>query len=207
MIINEALSKSWSRVGQRATFGLVMIELATKIDDLMVISADVSTSAGLDRFKSAYPEKYLDVGIAEQNMMGIATGLASEGYSVFTTSFAPFQTMRCCEQIRVNLGYMGSKVCMVGLASGLVSGTLGNTHCCFEDVGVLRSIPGITIITPADCAEAAKAICAAQRHPGPVYLRLTGSSRTPIVYSDDYDFEIGKAVSLKVLMSRLSRTA
>ncbi|MDR0649119.1 MAG: transketolase family protein [Synergistaceae bacterium] len=197
MIINEALSKSWSRVGTRATFGLVMLDLAEKVDRLMVVSADVSTSAGLDRFKNAYPEKYLDVGIAEQNMMGIAAGLASEGYSVFTTSFAPFQTMRCCEQIRVNLGYMGSKVCMVGLASGLVSGILGNTHCCFEDIGVLRSIPGITIITPADCAEVAKAVCAAQRHPGPLYVRLTGSTRTPIVYADDYGFEIGKAISLR----------
>jgi transketolase len=197
MIINESLSKSWSRIGQRAVFGLAMLELAEEIDNLMVLSADVSTSAGLDRFRNAYPDKYLDVGIAEQNMMGIAAGLASEGYSVFTTSFAPFQTMRCCEQVRVNLGYMRSNVCMVGLASGLVSGILGNTHCCFEDIGVLRPIPGIALIAPADCGETAKAISAAQKHRGPVYVRLTGTAKTPIVYADDYCFEIGKAISLR----------
>jgi transketolase len=197
MVINETSSKSWSRVGQRATFGLAILELAGEVEELIVVAADVSTSAGLGRFINAYPEKYLDVGIAEQNMMGIAAGLASEGYSVFTTSFAPFQTMRCCEQIRVNLGYMGNKVCMVGLASGLVSGLLGNTHCCFEDVGILRVIPGIAITTPADCAEVTKSVFAAQKHEGPVYIRLTGAARNPIIYRDDYDFQIGKAVPLK----------
>ena len=146
----------------RATFGLAAFDLAKKIDDLIIVTADVSTSAGLDRFKKTYPEKYIDVGIAEQNMIGIATGLSSEGYNVITTTFSPFQTLRCCEQIKVNLGYMKHKVCLVGLASGLVLGTLGS-YCSTEDVGVLRSIPNITIISPADGLETIKAMLRQQQ--------------------------------------------
>ena len=112
MNINEKNIKLWSSIGSRATFGLAVLELAKSIDNLMVLTSDVSTSAGLDRFKNTYPEKYLDVGIAEQNLIGIAAGLASEDYNVITTTFAPFQVMRCCEQIKVNLGYMKNKVCM-----------------------------------------------------------------------------------------------
>ena len=117
----------WSAVGPRASYGLAMYEMAKNRDDLMIITADVSTSAGLDRYRRDFPEKYLDVGIAEQNMIGIAAGIASENFKVYTTTFAPFQTARCLEQIKVNLGYMKHKVCMTGLASGLVLGTLGYT--------------------------------------------------------------------------------
>jgi transketolase len=130
-------------------------------------------------------------------MMGIAAGLASEGVKVITSTFAPFQTMRCCEQIKVNLGYMRHKVCMVGLASGVVLGTLGYTHCSIEDVAVMRSIPGITVISPADCVETVKATLAAVDHKESVYIRLTGGAKNPPVYSEDYDFEIGKANILR----------
>ena len=127
--INEKNIKIWSTIGPRATLGIAALELAKELDNLMVLTCDVSTSAGLDRFRKTFPDKYLDIGIAEQNMIGIAAGLASENYKVITTTFAPFQIMRCCEQIKVNLGYMGQKVCMVGIASGLVLGNLGHTHC------------------------------------------------------------------------------
>jgi transketolase len=197
MEINEKNIKIWSTIGPRATLGMAALELAKKIDNLMVLTSDVSTSAGLDRFRKTYPEKYLDVGIAEQNMIGVAAGLASENFNVITTTFAPFQTMRCCEQIKVNLGYMKHKVCMVGIASGLVLGTLGYTHCCIEDIGVLRSIPGLTIISPADSLETIKALEAAVKSKNPSYIRLTGSSNNPIVYKDDYDFQIGKSITLK----------
>ena len=90
----------------------------------MVLTCDVSTCAGLDRYRKTYPDKYLDLGIAEQNMIGVAAGLASEGYKVVTTTFAPFQTIRCCEQIKVNIGYMKQKICMVGIGSGLALGLL-----------------------------------------------------------------------------------
>ena len=197
MDINEKNIKIWSTIGSRATLGIAALELAKEIDNLMVLTCDVSTSAGLDRFRKTYPEKYLDLGIAEQNMIGVAAGLASENFNVITTTFAPFQTMRCCEQIKVNIGYMKQKICMVGIASGLSLGTLGYTHCCIEDVGILRSIPGITIISPADSLETVKALQAAVRSKNPSYLRLTGSSNNPIVYKEDYEFKIGKSITLK----------
>ena len=198
MNITERNIKMWSTIGSRATFGLAAFELAKEIDNLMVLTCDVSTSAGLDRYRKTYPDKYLDLGIAEQNMIGVAAGLASENFNVITTTFAPFQSIRCCEQIKVNLGYMKQRVCMVGIASGLALGTLGFTHCCIEDVGILRTIPGITIISPADSLETVKAIEAAVKSKDTsYYIRLTGSSNNPIVYSKDYDFKIGQSITLK----------
>ena len=197
MNINEKNIKIWSTIGARATLGIAALELAKEIDNLIVLTCDVSTSAGLDRFRKTFPEKYLDLGIAEQNMIGVAAGLASENFNVITTTFAPFQTMRCCEQIKVNLGYMRQKICMVGIASGLALGTLGYTHCCIEDVGILRSIPGMIIISPADSLETVKALEAAVKLKNPSYLRLTGSSNNPIVYNKDYEFEIGKSITLR----------
>ena len=180
----------------RATFGVAALELGNTVDKLMVLTGDVSTSAGLDRFKKKFPDKYLDVGIAEQNLIGIGAGLASEGFNVITTTFAPFQTIRCCEQIKVNLGYMKQKICMVGLASGLALGTFGYTHCCIEDVGILRSIPNLTIISPADSSETVKAVLASLEHKNSVYIRLTGDMNQPVVFNKDYDFEIGKGIKL-----------
>ena len=197
MDINEKSIKIWSTIGSRATLGIAVLDLAKEIDNLMVLTCDVSTSAGLDRFRKTYPEKYLDLGIAEQNMIGVAAGLASENFNVITTTFAPFQTMRCCEQIKVNIAYMKQKICMVGIASGLALGTFGYTHCCIEDVGVLRSIPGMTIISPADSLETVKALRAAVKSENPSYLRLTGTSNNPIVYNQDYEFKIGKSITLK----------
>ena len=196
MKINEKNIKTWSIIGPRATFGLISLDLAKKYDDLMILTADVSTSAGLDRFRKLYPDKYLDIGIAEQNTIGIASGLASEGYKVITTTFAPFQTARCCEQIKVNLGYMKQKVCMVGLASGLVLGTLGYTHCSIEDIGILRSIPNLQIVSPADSTETVKAVEAGLKSKKSTYIRLTGSSNNPSVYKSDYKFVIGKSIKL-----------
>ena len=166
-------------------------------DDLIVVTCDVSTSAGLDRFRKTFPEKYIDLGIAEQNMIGVSTGLASEKFKVITTTFAPFQTMRCCEQIKVNLGYMEEKITMVGLASGLVLGNLGFTHCCIEDIGVLRSIPNLNIISPADSLETIKSIEASINSNKSCYIRITGGTNNPIIYEKDYEFKIGKAVTLK----------
>ena len=194
---DEKSIKTWSLIGSRATFGMVSLDLAKSVKDLMILTCDVSTSAGLDRFRKSFPEKYLDVGIAEQNLIGIAAGLSSTGYNVFTTTFAPFQTMRCCEQIKVNLGYMKKKINMVGLASGLVLGNLGYTHCCIEDISVIRSIPNIAILSPADCTETVKAIEASLSYKSSVYIRLTGSQNNPIVYKNDYNYEIGKLIELK----------
>ncbi len=197
MIFDKNKIKLFSTIGPRATFGLVALEIIKKNNDLFIVTADVSTSAGLDRFRKNYPNNYLDVGIAEQNMIGVAAGLASEGHKVLTTTFSPFQTLRCCEQIKVNLGYMREKISMVGLASGLILGTLGFTHCSIEDIGVLRSIPNLTIISPADSLETAKAIIASLEHSESTYIRLTGGTNNPIVYEHDYEFKIGQSIMLK----------
>jgi transketolase len=189
--------KTWSIIGSRATFGLVSNEIAKNNPKLMILTADVSTSAGLDKFKKNFNKNYIDVGISEQNLIGVATGLSRKGFDVITTTFSPFQTLRCCEQIKVNLGYMNEKVVLVGLASGLVLGSLGYTHCSIEDVGALRSIPNITIISPADSLETAKAIFESINSKNSVYIRLTGGSPNPIVYDEDYQFEIGKAITIK----------
>ena len=188
--------KLWSRLGMRATLGMIAMDLAKKYPDLMITTSDVSTSAGLDRFRKKYPEKFVDVGIAEQNLIGVSAGLSSEGFKVISTTFAPFQTLRCCEQIKVNLGYMKNKVCMIGLASGLVLGNLGFTHCCIEDVGSLRSIPNITIVVPSDPFELFKVLSEAINYKESVYIRLTAGSNTQIINKKDYKFKIGKAVEI-----------
>ena len=188
--------KLFSTIGPRASIGLHLLDVVKNNNNIMVLTSDVSTSAGLDRFRKKYKKNYLDVGIAEQNLIGVAAGLSLEGYDVITTTFAPFQTMRCCEQIKVNLGYMNSKVTMIGIASGLVLGQLGYTHCCIEDIGVLKSIPNITIISPSDSLETLKAIDASLNNKESTYIRVTGGTNNPIINSEDYDFEIGKPIEL-----------
>ena len=197
MEINEKNIKLLSSIGPRASFGLSAIDLLKKYKNLIVLTCDVSTSAGLDRFRKQFPENYIDLGIAEQNLIGVATGLASEKFKVITTTFAPFQVMRCCEQIKVNLGYMKEKITMVGLASGLVLGNLGFTHCCIEDVGILRSIPNIKILSPSDSLETIKAIEASIEDESSCYIRLTGGTNNPIINTKDYKFEIGKSILMK----------
>ena len=197
MQIDKKKIKRYSTIGARPTLGRVLQELAKEDRDIMVLVADVSTSAGLERFKKSLPEQFLDVGIAEQNMMAVATGLAKEGFKVVTTTFAPFQSMRCLEQIRVNQGYMGMPIVMVGLTSGVYHSYLGNTHCCFEDGAILRSIPDMTVISPANGAEIAKALEASIGYGKPVYIRLPENKGLPVIHEDDFDFEIGKGIRLR----------
>jgi transketolase len=190
-------ARQWSRLGSRGVFGQAILALAEEAPNLMVLSADLGNSSGLDRFKTAYPEKFLNVGIAEQNMIGVAAGFAKEGFDVFATSFAPFISMRASEQIRMNLGYMNLKVKAVAIGSGISMAFLGNSHYGIEDAAVMRSIPNMTVVCPADCAEIVKTVFAAVKYPHPMYIRLTGAANNPIVYTEDYDFEIGKAITLR----------
>ena len=195
--INERNIKIWSTIGPRATLGIASLDLVKQFEKFIILTSDVSTSAGLDRYRKNFPDNYLDVGIAEQNLIGVATGLASENYNVLTTTFAPFQTIRCCEQIKVNLGYMKNKICMVGLASGLVLGNLGFTHCCIEEIGILRSIPNINIVSPCDSLEVIKSLIEAIKNDKSTYIRLTGGTNNPIINKIDYEFKIGKSIILK----------
>ena len=188
--------KLWSSLGMRATFGMIAMDLAETYPELIITTSDVSTSAGLDRYKSKYPHQYVDVGIAEQNLIGVSAGLSSEGFKVISTTFSPFQTLRCAEQIKVNLGYMKQKICMVGLASGLVLGNLGFTHCSIEEIGVLRSIPNISIVVPSDPFELFKIMQEALNYKNSLYIRLTAGANTRIINSKDYKFKIGKAIEI-----------
>ncbi|MDR1584541.1 MAG: transketolase [Prevotellaceae bacterium] len=197
MEINRIKIRTWSMLGERRTFGAGIYELAAELDNLFIMTGDTKSSSGLDRYAAAYPDKYLSAGIAEQNMVCMASGLASEGKVVFITSFSPFITGRCYDQIRIHLGYMQHNVKLVGLAAGIGLGVQGNSHYGLEDVSLMRAIPGMTIVSPADCTEVVKAIQACYLHDGPVYLRLTGEQNVPVLYKEDYDFQIGKAITMR----------
>ena len=197
MEIKRGKVKLWSKLGSRAVFGMALTELAEVNENFFAMTGDLCQSSGLVRFKEKFPERLINCGIAEQNMIGVAGGMAKDGTAIFVTSFAPFITMRACEQVRMNPGYMQLNIKLVGLGAGLIMGVLGNSHYGIEDVAIIRSIPGINIISPADCAEIVKAVEAVANNHYPTYLRLTGGSNNPIVYDEDYDFEIGKAKILR----------
>lgn len=194
--ITKAKARLWSRLGARATLGQALLEAARE-HDFYVMSADLAQSSGLGRFKGEFPERFMNAGIAEQNMIGMAAGLAKDGTCVFATSFSPFVTMRACEQVRMNMGYMQLNVKTVGLGSGLIMAQLGNSHFGIEDAAVMRAIPGMTVVCPADGAEIVRCVEALCEYDKPAYLRLTGGPGLPVVYEEDMNFRIGKAIPLR----------
>jgi transketolase len=196
-MISKLDLKQFSRFGPRAMFGQFMMEIAKNNKNLMVLSADLGRSSGLDRFKKEFPSNYLSVGICEQNLIGVASGLSKEGYKVFVTSFAPFLSMRASEQIRMNLGYMKHNVNLVALGSGLGMGFLGNSHYGLEDIAVMRSIPNMNIICPADNLELKKILidCSSINR-GPNYIRLTGVPGSPSVYEKDFKYKYGSSQTI-----------
>ncbi len=197
MEYNRKNARFLSMLGHRGAFAVALMEIAESEDDLVVLTADMTTLTGLDRFKNTYPDKLYNVGIAEQNLIGVAAGFALEGNTVFATTYANFITMRAYEQIRVNLGYMKQNVKVVGTTGGLEIGVLGNTHYAIEDMALMRAIPNMVILSPADGFEIVKAVKAAALYDGPVYLRLAGLMNMPIVYTEDFDFVIGKSNVIK----------
>ena len=197
MDYNIGKAMEWSRLSSRKVFGQVMDELAAQHPDCIVIAADVASSAGLEGFAKKHPGQFVNAGIAEANMLAVATGMAESGKNVFVVSFAPFASMRCFEVVRTYVGYMHANVKIVGLASGLSMGVGGNTHFGLEDIALMRTIPRMTIVSPADCTETVKAVEAALAFQGPMYIRLTGVNGNPIVYKEDYEFAFGKGVVLK----------
>lgn len=197
MEIKKSTARLWSKLGSRAVFGMALLDLAERGVDFYAMSADLVHSSGLGRFQEMFPDRCINMGIAEQNMLGVAGGMAKDGTPIFATSFAPFITMRAAEQVRMNMGYMQLNVKTVGLGSGLIMAQLGNSHFGIEDVAVMRAIPNLTIVSPADCGEIVKAVEAIAQYEGPVYLRLTGGPGNPVVYSEEYDFAIGKAITLR----------
>lgn len=186
-----------SKLGPNGTFGLAMTELPSKYDNLGVFTADLRSFSGLDRFAKAHPDKFFNVGIAEQNLIGMAAGYASEGNVAYATTYASFACMRCLDQVSVNMAYMQLNVKLVGMASGFSTGILGATHICLADLAIMQALPDITILSPADGLETYKATVAAAAIDGPVYIRLTGAQDSPIVYREDFDYKPGKANLLR----------
>lgn len=183
--------------GCRNAFGTVLTELAKENESIFAMTADFTKSTGLQKYSELFPDRYLSAGIAEQHMIGLASGLASEGYQVFACSFASFIATRCYEQVKLNLGYMQQNVKIVGIAAGLGVSHQGNTHYGLDDVSLMTTIPNMTVIVPADVAEVAKATEELSKMQGPAYLRVIGEGVVPMVYQDDYAFEIGKGIVLR----------
>lgn len=196
-MIDEKLIKQWSRSGMRGTMGQYFLEEAKKNKCLMLVSADLGVTSGFSKFMAEYPEQYVNVGIAEQNMIGVATGLTLKGYKTYVTSFAPFATARCLEQIKVDMGEMKVPVVVVGIASGFEMEYFGNSHYGYDDIAFTRSISDLTILCPADTTELVKMLEVLNTYSKPVYLRLTKTSRKSMVYKEDFKYLIGKANVLK----------
>lgn len=195
--ITPANVKIWSRLGPSAAFGAVAYDLPEQDPNVMMLTADLNTFTGLERFRKKWPENFLNIGIAEQNLLGVAAGMAGEGLNPFVTSYAAYMTARCLDQIRLCMGYMNLPIKAVGFAAGYGAGELGASHYSLDDIAMLRAIPNIVILSPADCSEIVKAVEATALLDSPVYIRLTGNAIMPVTYKEDYDFEIGKAIRLK----------
>ncbi|NHV08117.1 transketolase [Cronobacter turicensis] len=197
LTITPAEIRAWSMMGTRGTFGVTLLKLAEENPALVGLTADLAITSGMERFSSTYPARFFNLGIAEQNLIGVAAGMASQGLVPFATTFANFAALRACEQMRHYLGYLQENVKVVGLASGFAMGMFGTTHYGIEDIATLRAISGLTILSPADATATAQLTELAARHHGPVYLRLTGGMRTPVVYREQAVFELGKAMRLR----------
>ena len=186
-----------SMLGQRGVLGYTLHDLGSTRSDIVALSADLCNTSGLDRFLAAYPDRVINVGIAEQNMIGVAAGLADQGYVPFATTFANFATMRACEWVRHFMGYMKCNVKLVGFGAGFAMELFGNTHYGIEDIAAIRSIPNITIFSPADGLEVAKCVYAAAESKEPTYIRLSGKMNNPIIHKRNIVFEPGKMIRLR----------
>ncbi len=187
-----------ARMGARGTLGQVLYDYAREGNDFYVVSADLMRASGFDRLMKEYPDKAVNVGIAEQNLIGVSAGLAYTGIPVVATTWAMFASARVADQVRNFMGYMQKNVKLVGMDSGLALSRFGYSHTNPPDLAIMRAIPQITILSPCDGLETYKAICAAIQTDGPVYIRLTGTGFLPIVYKDPaFDYKIGKAINVR----------
>lgn len=178
----------------RKTFIKKLCELAAKDQDIYLLAGDLGFSV-VEPFKNAFPDRFFNVGIAEQNMIGVAAGLAMMGKKVFVYSITPFVTMRCFEQIRVDLCYQNLPVRLVGVGAGLMYGTSATTHHAIEDIAIMRSLPNMTIISPANDYEVENLLEQSNALPGPVYFRLSKNS-SDFAYDEHTAVELGKTVEV-----------
>ncbi len=180
----------------RDAFGAELLDCAKADPSIVVVDADLGNAIGLVEFRSTFPARYIQVGIAEQNAVGVAAGLAACGFRPVMTSFAAFVACRCLDQIRVSIAQTGLPVVLFGGHSGLLAGRLGKTHVTMEDLSILRSLPGLACVAPADGVEMRKALRACLAYPGPTYLRATRDV-TPTIFTSDHEFVIGRAYLLR----------
>lgn len=180
------------KIATRDSYGNTLVALGAETTDVVVMDADLAGATKTGMFKAAYPNRFFDCGIAEQNMAGTAAGMAAMGLVPFISTFAMFASGRAFEIIRNSIGYPHLNVKICATHAGLSVGPDGATHQCNEDFGLMRTIPGMTVMCPSDDVEARKMIRAAYEMNGPVYIRL-GRSPIPVFHDDDYNFQIGKA--------------
>ena len=186
-----------TKIATRVSYGNALVELAKEHDDLYVLDADLAAATQTAIFRKEFPERHIDCGIAECNMIGIAAGLAATGKVPFASSFAMFAAGRAFEQVRNSVGYPHLNVKIGATHAGISVGEDGATHQCNEDIALMRTIPGMVILNPSDDIEAKAAVKAAYEHDGPVYMRF-GRLAVPIINDNpDYKFEIGKGITLK----------
>ena len=179
------------KMATRDAYGQTLVELGNEREDIIVMDADLAAATKTGMFKKAHPDKFFNAGIAEGNMISIAAGLAAAGKTVFASSFAMFAAGRAFEQIRNSVAYPHLNVKIAATHAGISVGEDGATHQCCEDIGVMRTIPGMVILNPADGPEAAAAVRAAADYKGPVYLRL-GRLAVPVFNEENMEFTIGK---------------
>lgn len=184
------------KIATRDSYGNSLVALGAETTDVVVMDADLAGATKTGMFKAAYPERFFDCGIAEQNMAGTAAGMAAMGLVPFISTFAMFAAGRAFEVIRNSIGYPHLNVKICATHAGLSVGPDGATHQCNEDFGLMRTIPGMTVMCPSDDVEARKMIRAAYEMNGPVYIRL-GRSPIPVFHEESYDFQIGKAEIVK----------
>ena len=182
------------KIATRESYGNALAALGDKYD-FVVLDADLAAATKTGVFKKKFPERFFDCGIAEGNMMSVAAGIATTGKTVFASSFAMFAAGRAFEQIRNSIGYPHLNVKIGATHAGITVGEDGATHQCFEDIALMRTIPGMVVISPADDVEAKAAVEFAINHYGPVYLRF-GRMAVPVINDADYKFEMGKGVNL-----------
>lgn len=200
MNIDRKTLRAWSMMGPAGFFGVAMNELAgdeSLGNEWSVLTADLCSFSGLERFAREYPNRFYNVGIAEQNLIGVAAGMAAEGIKTVAATYASFACSRALDNVRVACGYMKLPLVIVGLTSGFASGILGATHMAIEDAAIMRTMPDMVVLSPADCLEEYMCLKTALKSTKPVYIRLTGTQRMPIVYEDEYDFCIGRNMELR----------
>ncbi|MEI7616876.1 MAG: transketolase C-terminal domain-containing protein [Actinomycetota bacterium] len=183
------------KAAAKEVYGKKLAEIGKKNDKVVVLTADLMRTTKTIDFKDVYPERFFNVGIAEQNMMSIAAGLAVEGKIPFVSTFATFASMRACEQVRTDICYPNLNVRIVATHSGLTSGG-GPTHYSQEDLAIMRSLANMTVIVPGDPNQIGKVIEASIEYQGPIYIRI-GRGGEPVVYHEDYKYEIGKSIVVK----------